>query len=74
MASIQCTCKSRGAHLLVCVVAAALIVSLGSCKKSDDSTLTTTNPATPAQGEATQRTFASPSDAGAAFVAACEVR
>jgi hypothetical protein len=61
MSRMSWTHKSQGVRLVRCVVVAALIMSLGSCKK------TTPEVSTPAQ-----RTFASPSEAGAAFLQAAK--
>lgn len=59
MSRVGLTHKSQGLRFMVCIAVAALMVSLASCKKPDE-----TKPA--------QRTFASPAEAGAAFLEAAK--
>jgi hypothetical protein len=61
MSRMSWTHKSQGVRLVGCMAVAALSMSLGSCKK------TTPEVSTPAQ-----RTFASPAEAGAAFLQAAK--
>ena len=59
MSRMSWTQKSQGVRLVACMMVAAVIMSLGSCKK----------PEVPAPA---QRTFASPAEAGAAFLQAAK--
>jgi len=70
MSGIRWTNKTQGARLVGFMMVAALIVSLSACKKSDIPTPEKT--ASASGGGAAQKTFASPAEAGAAFVAAAK--
>ena len=59
MSRIRWTDKSQSVSFVLCMAVAALVLSLASCKKADES-------------KPVQKTFASPAEAGTAFFEAAK--